>query len=155
MASDRVYYKGESGGFPQVRAMVSLMCPCCSWFVLAPKMLQLHINHLVWVLCRHVWMSEDYQLFLVPSWNSNTPLYPSKCYELGSVPRLFPLPLFSTWTHIWVPQGVGSASERAPTLYSSVVFNLDSHLNPSGSWEHVKLGSFQQGGVRPWQIYSL
>ncbi len=25
----RVYYKGEGGGFPQVRAVVSLVCPCC------------------------------------------------------------------------------------------------------------------------------
>jgi hypothetical protein len=25
----RVYYKGEGGGFPQVWAMVSLVCPCC------------------------------------------------------------------------------------------------------------------------------
>jgi hypothetical protein len=45
----RVYYKGEGGGFPQVRAMVSLVCPCCSWLVLAPKVLQLCINHLVFV----------------------------------------------------------------------------------------------------------
>ncbi len=37
--SCRVYYKGEGGGFPQVRAMVSLVCPCCSWLVLAPKVL--------------------------------------------------------------------------------------------------------------------
>jgi len=28
-ASCRVYYKGEGGGFPQVRAVVSLVCPCC------------------------------------------------------------------------------------------------------------------------------
>jgi hypothetical protein len=48
----KVYYKGEGGGFPQVRAMVSLMCPCCLWFVLTPKVLQLCTNHLVWVLCR-------------------------------------------------------------------------------------------------------
>ncbi len=27
----RVYYKGEGGGFPQVRAVVSLVCPCCPW----------------------------------------------------------------------------------------------------------------------------
>jgi len=27
MASHRVYYKGEGGGFPQVQAMVSLMSP--------------------------------------------------------------------------------------------------------------------------------
>ncbi len=33
----RVYYKGESGGFPQVQAVVSLVCPNCSWLVLAPK----------------------------------------------------------------------------------------------------------------------
>jgi len=28
MAKHRVYYKGEGGGFPQVRAMVSLMSFC-------------------------------------------------------------------------------------------------------------------------------
>jgi hypothetical protein len=54
----RVYYKGEGGGFPQVWAVVNLMCPCCPWLVLAPKVFQLHTNHLVWVLCRPVWVSE-------------------------------------------------------------------------------------------------
>jgi hypothetical protein len=53
-----LYYKGEGGGFPQVRAMGSLVCPCCSWLVLTPKVFQLHTNHLVWVLCRPVWVSE-------------------------------------------------------------------------------------------------
>jgi len=98
----RVYYKGKGDGFPQVRAMVSLVCLCCSWLILAPKVLQLHTNHLVWVLCMPVWMNEACQLFLVPSRSSSTPLYPSKCYELGGMPRLFLLPLFSTWIHIWV-----------------------------------------------------
>jgi hypothetical protein len=56
----RVYYKEEDGGFPQVRAVVSLVCPCCSWLVLAPKVLQLRTNHLVWVLCKPVWVSEAY-----------------------------------------------------------------------------------------------
>ncbi len=37
--SCRIYYKGEGGGFPQVWAVVSLVCPCCSWFVLAPRVL--------------------------------------------------------------------------------------------------------------------
>jgi hypothetical protein len=37
--SCRVYYKGEGGGFPQVRAVVSLVCPCCPWLVLAPSVL--------------------------------------------------------------------------------------------------------------------
>jgi hypothetical protein len=33
VASHRVYYKGEGGGFPQVWAVVSLVCPCCPWLV--------------------------------------------------------------------------------------------------------------------------
>jgi len=39
VASHRVYYKGEGGGFPQVRVVVSLVCPCCPWLVLAPRVL--------------------------------------------------------------------------------------------------------------------
>jgi hypothetical protein len=54
VASYKVYYKGEGGGFPRVRAVVSLVCPCCSWFVLAPKVLQLCTNHFVWVVCKSV-----------------------------------------------------------------------------------------------------
>jgi len=100
--SCRVYYKGEGGGFPQVRAMVSLVCLCCPWLILAPRVLQLCTNHFVWVMCRLVWVSEACQLFIVPSRSSNMPLYPSKCCELGSVLRLLFLPLFSTWAHIWV-----------------------------------------------------
>jgi hypothetical protein len=110
MESCRVYYKGEGGGFPQVRVVVSLVCPCCSWLVLAPRVLQLCTNHFVWVVCRPVWVSEACQLFLVPSRSSNTPLYPSKCCELRSVFRLLLLPLFFTWAHIWALWGVESAS---------------------------------------------
>jgi hypothetical protein len=50
----KVYYKGEGGGFPQVRAVLSLLCLSCLWLVLAPKMLQLCTNHFVLVLCRSV-----------------------------------------------------------------------------------------------------
>jgi hypothetical protein len=112
VASHRVYYKGEGGGFPQVRAMVNLVCPCCLWLVLAPKVLQLCTNHFVWVVCRPVWVSEACQLFLVPSRSSDTPLYPSKCCELKNMPQLLPLPLSFTWTHIWVLQGIGNASHN-------------------------------------------
>jgi hypothetical protein len=118
----RVYYKGEGGGFPQVRALVNLVCPCCPWFVLAPKVFQLCTNHLVWVLCRPVWVSEACQLFLVPSRSSSMPLYPSKCCELGNVPRLLLLLLFSTWTHIWVFQGIGSASHPESNSQSGSSF---------------------------------
>jgi len=51
MASHKVYYKGKGGGFPQVRAVVSLVCPCCPWLVLTPKVFQLCTNHFVWVVC--------------------------------------------------------------------------------------------------------
>ncbi len=111
VTSHRVYYKGEGGGFPQVWAVVSLLCPCYSWLVLAPKVLQLCTNHFVWVMCKPMWVSEACQLFLVPSRWSNTPLYPSKCCELESMPWLLFLPLCFTWTHIWVLQGIGSASK--------------------------------------------
>jgi hypothetical protein len=107
----RVYYKGEGGRFPEVQAVVSLVCPCCPCLVPAPSVLQLCTNHLVWIVCRPVWVSEACQLFLVPSRSSNTPLYPSKCCELRSVLQLFLLPLFSY---------------------------LGSHLSPLGSWECVK-----------------
>jgi hypothetical protein len=74
--SCRVYYKGEGGGFPQVRVVVSLVCPNCPWLVLALKVLQLCTNHFVLVLCRSVWVSEACHFFLVPSQSSNTPLHP-------------------------------------------------------------------------------
>jgi hypothetical protein len=56
MGSHIVYYKGEGGGFPQVRAVVNLVSPNCPWFVLAPKMFQLCTNHLGLVVCRSVWV---------------------------------------------------------------------------------------------------
>jgi hypothetical protein len=91
---------------PQVWTVVSLVSPSCPWFVLAPKVLQLCINHLVLVLCKLVWVVKASQFFLVPSWSSSTPFYPSKV--------------------LW-------AKECALTPYSSIVLSLDSHLNPSRS----------------------
>jgi hypothetical protein len=58
MERHKEYYKGEGGGFLQVWAVVSLVSPSCPWFVLAPNVLQLCINHLVLVLCRSVWVVE-------------------------------------------------------------------------------------------------
>jgi hypothetical protein len=57
--------------------MVSLVCLNCLWLVLALKVLQLCTNHFVLVLCKSVWVIEACHFFLVPSWNSNMPLYPS------------------------------------------------------------------------------
>jgi hypothetical protein len=58
VVSHKVYYKGEGGGFPQVQALVSFVCSCCSWLVLTPKVFQLYTNHIVLVLCKPVWTSE-------------------------------------------------------------------------------------------------
>ncbi len=97
MERRKVYYKGEGGGFPQVRAMVCLVSSSCPWLVLAPKVLWLCTNHFVLVLCRFVWIIEACQFFLVPSRSSSMPLYPSI---------------------------VMRTRERALTPYSSVVFSL-------------------------------
>jgi hypothetical protein len=51
-----IHYKGEGGGFPQVRTVVSLVCSDYPWLVLAPKVLQLCTNHFVLVLCKYVWV---------------------------------------------------------------------------------------------------
>ncbi len=112
MKRRRIYYKGEGGGFPQIRAMVSLVSSSCPWLVLTPKMFQLCINHLVLVSCKPVWVNEACQFFLVPSQSSNMPLYPSKVLR---------------------------ARERALTFCSSIVFYWDSHLSPSRSWERVRM----------------
>jgi hypothetical protein len=92
-------------------------------------------------------VSEACQLFLVPSWSSNTPFYPSKCCELGSVAWLLPLSLSSTWTHIWILQGVRSASQVHDNFPFSflVVFvsTLNYFVELGGGWQfvfHPKVG---------------
>jgi hypothetical protein len=71
-----VYYKGESGGFPQIQAVLNLVCSSCPWLILAPKVLQLCTNHFVLVLCRSVWVIKACQFFLVPSRSSSMPVVP-------------------------------------------------------------------------------
>jgi hypothetical protein len=93
----RVYYKGEGGAFPRVQAMVNLVCSNCPWLILAPKVMQLCINHFVLVLCMSMWVIEACHLFLIPSRSSNMPLYPSIVLR---------------------------ARERAPIPYSSTIFSL-------------------------------
>jgi len=50
----RVYYKGEGGGFPQVRVVVSLVTLCLPVARLCTKVLQLCTNQLV------VWFVQVY-----------------------------------------------------------------------------------------------
>jgi hypothetical protein len=130
--SHRVYYKGEGGGFPQVRAVVSLVCPCCPWFVLAPRVLQLCTNHFVWVVCRPVWVIKACQLFLVPSRSSNLPLYPSKGCGLGSVLRLL---LFRCFLLGLTFEPFEELGVRQPGLVPQVVLRMPGRANPKGGHE--------------------
>jgi len=43
----RVYYKGEGGGFRQVRVVMSLVSPCLPMVRPGPKVFKLRINQLV------------------------------------------------------------------------------------------------------------
>ncbi len=64
----------------------------CSWLILAPKVVQLCINHLVLVFCKSMWVVEACQFFLVPSRSSSMPFYPSKVLwvrECASTPCFF------------------------------------------------------------------
>ncbi len=94
MESCKVYYKGEGGEFPQVMAVVSLVCLSCPWLILPPKVLQLCTNHFGLVLCKSVWVIEACHFFLVPSWSSNMPLYPSIMPRAREGPLFFALSLF-------------------------------------------------------------
>jgi hypothetical protein len=87
MERHKVYYKGEDDGFPQVQAVVSLVSPSCSWFVLAPKVLQLCTNHLMFGFAQVHVSSWCLSLFLVPSRSSNTPLYPQSATSQGACPN--------------------------------------------------------------------
>jgi hypothetical protein len=99
----KIYYKGEGGGFPQVQAMVSFVSPSLPGF---NPGFNYALTDLLFGLCTSVWVIKCLSFFLVPSWSSNKPLYPSKCYELRSVP---------------------------PTPCSSIVVILGSHLSLSRS----------------------
>jgi hypothetical protein len=161
--SCRVYYKGEGGGFPQVRAVVSLVCPCCLWLVLAPRVFQLCTNHFVWVVCKPVWVTKACQLFLVPSQSFNPPLYPSKGCELGSVLRLllfrcFLLGLtFEPFEELGVRQNL-SLARIGKCMRTSIVPKPKFKIEPLFSYyiNHPKLGDLLVYKiplrVHPWGV---
>jgi len=82
----KVYYKGEGDGFPQVQAVVNFLSPSCPWFVLAPKVLQLCTNHLMFGFAQVQVSSWCLSLFLVPSQSSTTPLYHQSATSQGACP---------------------------------------------------------------------
>jgi hypothetical protein len=82
----KVYYKGEGGGFPQIRAVVSLVSQNYPWLVLAPKVLQLCTNHFVFGFVQVHVSSWCFSLILVPYRSSNMPLYPESVANQGACP---------------------------------------------------------------------
>jgi hypothetical protein len=108
----REYYKGEGGGFPQVRAVVSLVCPCCPWL----SQHQRCSNYALTTLCG---------LCAGPCEWISLSILPTPIPELQHAP----LPLQVLW-----------ARKRIPTPPSFAVFHLDSHLSFSRSWECVIIG---------------
>ncbi len=74
MAGHKVYFKGEGGGFPQVRAVVSFVNLSCLWWVLGPKVFQYALTNFLFGLCRSMWVIDCFSFFLVSSWSFNTPL---------------------------------------------------------------------------------
>jgi hypothetical protein len=95
VAMHKVYYKGEGGGFPQVRAVMSLGSLCLLVARLCTKVFQLRTNQLVvWFVqvCVSNWCLS---LLLVPILELQHAPLPPKCYEPGSVPQFFTLSLFS------------------------------------------------------------
>ncbi len=95
--------RGKVIASPKSKLWWVLWIQVCSWFIQAPKVLQLCTNHLVFGFVQVRVSGWCLSLFLIPSWSSNMPLYPPKVLR---------------------------AKKRASILCSSVVFNLDSHLNP-------------------------
>jgi hypothetical protein len=140
------YYKGENGGFPQVRAVVSLVSPCllvaCSCTKSAPA-----LTNLLFGLWRFVWISELLVIHLSPIMELQHALLPPKCYEPRNSPQLFLLSLFSPldsqlnpsrslrvqFTHLDVSIGSVLRREIVPSIFVLMLciwfFGCDCLLN--------------------------
>ncbi len=105
MARHKVYYKGEGGGFPQVRVVVNLWVCVCPWFVHAPKCFNYALTNLWFRLCRSMWVIELLVNLPNPIWELQHALLPLKCYELGNVPQLLFLHCLRLWIHSRIHQG--------------------------------------------------
>jgi hypothetical protein len=95
VAKHKVYYKGKGGGFPQVRAMVSLVSLWLLVVRLCTKVLQLRINQLVVWFVQSMWVTELFVNLPTPIPKLQHALLPPKCYEPNSTPQLILLPLFT------------------------------------------------------------
>jgi hypothetical protein len=104
MAKHKVYYKGEGGGFPQVRATVSPMSPCT-------KMLQLRTNQLVvWFMQAHVsnWITCQSSYSHLGA--LARPSTPKVLWARERAPTFFPFVIFSFGLAVESIKELGGAS---------------------------------------------
>jgi hypothetical protein len=104
----KIHYKGEGGGFPQVRAVLSLMNlvnPFCPWLIYALKCYNYALTNLLFGLCRSMWVSEVFVNLLSPIPKLQHTLLPLKCCNLTNVPNSFSFCCLHLSTHNWVHQG--------------------------------------------------
>jgi hypothetical protein len=96
VAKQKKYYKGEGGGFPQVRVMVSLVNPCLPMAHLCTKKcIDYALTNLLFGLCRFMWIIEPLVARPNPISELQHAVLPPKCYEPKNVPQLFLLLLSS------------------------------------------------------------
>jgi hypothetical protein len=111
------------------------------WLFLAPKVFQPCANYLVCWFCASLleWVN-FLSLFLVPSWSSNMPFYPSKVLkarERASNPLTFPM--FPYLGLVWVYQGAWEriivVIKKLHIIYYVYIDCVPNLLNPIiGSW---------------------
>jgi len=80
-----------------------------------------------------MWVSDYLSLFLVSSWNSNTPFYPQSVMSQKTCFELLTFPLFSLHIHIWVYPGAWERVKWRPTFLGNFTFS-----SPWGSFHSLK-----------------
>jgi hypothetical protein len=95
------------------------------------------LTNLLFGLCMSVRVIDWLSFFLIPSWNSNTPLYPWSAASHGVRPNSFSFRYLHLWTCIWVHKKLGCAS--IIVTRSSNIQVLKTRLRPrKGMYSHNK-----------------
>jgi len=116
MAMHKVYYKGKGGGFPKVRAVISLMSLCLPVARPCTKMLQLRTKQHVWFVqvCVSNWIACQ-SSYSHPGTLAH-PFTPKVLWAKERAP--IPPSILHFWTHRWVHQGAWGCVVEASNLGS-------------------------------------
>jgi hypothetical protein len=108
VAKHRKYYKGEGGGFPQVRNMVSIVSLCLPVARPCTKRCSNYaLTNLLFSLCKSVWIID--LLVILPSPHPEAlarPSTPKMLWTRECTPTLYLFVVFTLLTHNWVHQRV-------------------------------------------------